>query len=65
VQLVCASVHHFGPWSQDLTKIFDTLEGLPSLPGKLFGGIASWARGEQDPTWKKKGKKAPDSKRPW
>ena len=53
------------PHSQDLKEIFDTLEGLPSLPGKLFGGITSWARGEQDPDWKKKGKTAPDSKRPW
>lgn len=51
--------------TQDLKEIFDTLEGLPSLPSKVFGGFASWARGEKDPDWKKKGKKAPDSKRPW
>ncbi|KAK9917898.1 hypothetical protein WJX75_009348 [Coccomyxa subellipsoidea] len=38
----------------DLREVFDTIESLPSLPGKLVGGLMSWARGEQDPDWKKK-----------
>jgi len=50
---------------QDLREIFDAIEGVPNIPKKLFGGFASWARGEQDPDWKKKGKKGPEKKRPW
>ncbi|EIE20473.1 rubisco small subunit N-methyltransferase, partial [Coccomyxa subellipsoidea C-169] len=38
----------------DLREVFDTIESLPSLPGKLVGGLMSWARGEQDPDWKKR-----------
>jgi protein-histidine N-methyltransferase len=41
----------------DLLEVFDVMEGLPSLPGKLFGGLAGWARGDFDPEWKKKGGK--------
>ena len=37
--------------NEDLKEIFDALEGIPQAPLKLFGGIMSWARGEQDPTW--------------
>lgn len=51
--------------AQDLREIFDAIEGVPNIPKKLFGGFASWARGEQDPDWKKKGKKGPEKKRPW
>ncbi|CAL8465053.1 g4588 [Coccomyxa elongata] len=38
----------------DLKEVFDVIETLPSLPGKVVGGFMSWARGEQDPDWKKK-----------
>ncbi len=50
---------------QDLAEIFDTIESIPSLPSKIFGGFASWARGEQDPDWKKRGKGSNDKKKPW
>ena len=51
--------------NEDLREIFDSIENIPRAPAKLLGGIISWARGEQDPTWKKKGKKPPVAKRPW
>ena len=51
--------------NEDLREIFDTFENIPRAPAKLLGGLVSWARGEQDPTWKKKGKKPPATKRPW
>lgn len=38
----------------DLKEVFDAIESVPKLPSKLFGGLMSWARGEQDPDWKKK-----------
>lgn len=38
----------------DLQEIFDVIESVPKLPSKLFGGFMSWARGEQDPDWRKK-----------
>jgi len=37
----------------DLLEVFDVIESVPKLPSKLFGGLMSWARGEQDPDWKK------------
>jgi histone-lysine N-methyltransferase SETD3 len=40
----------------DLREIFATLEAIPRLPGTVVGGLMSWARGEQDPDWKKRGK---------
>ena len=44
--------------NQDLKEIFSALENIPKAPVNLFGGLMSWAKGEQDPTWKKsKGKK--------
>jgi hypothetical protein len=43
--------------NSDLKEIFDTFESLPSAPIKLAQGLMSWARGEQDPDWKPKGKK--------
>ena len=39
----------------DLLEVFDVLEGLPTLPGKVWGGLTGWARGDNDPTWGKKG----------
>ena len=43
-----------GPVSlQDLREIFETIEAIPQAPKKLFEGLRSWARGEQDPTWRK------------
>ena len=38
---------------QDLREIFETIEAIPQAPKKLFEGLRSWARGEQDPTWRK------------
>lgn len=35
----------------DFKEIFDTLESIPTAPKKFFDGLASWARGEQDPDW--------------
>ena len=41
----------------DLREIFATIESIPKLPGTIVGGVMSWARGEQDPNWKQKGRK--------
>lgn len=49
--------------NQDVRDIFEAFESIPNIPAKIFGGFRSWARGENDPTWKKKGGK--DTKRPW
>lgn len=38
----------------DLIEIFDLVESIPAAPKKLLDGIMSWARGDQDPDWKKK-----------
>ena len=46
-----------GP-NSDLTEIFNSLEDLPKRPAKLISGFLSWAKGEQDPDWNKRGKKA-------
>lgn len=40
--------------NSDLMDIFDTIESIPSKPGQLIGEFMSWARGEKDPTWKKR-----------
>lgn len=40
--------------AQDLREIFESIENIPNAPKKLLDGIRSWARGDQDPTWKKK-----------
>jgi protein-histidine N-methyltransferase len=37
----------------DLLEIFDTIEAIPAAPKKLLDGIMSWAKGEQDPDWKR------------
>lgn len=39
--------------NEDLREIFDTIESIPNAPKKVLDGIMSWARGEQDPDWKK------------
>lgn len=46
----------------DLNEVFEVLESLPSAPKKLFQGLAAWARGENDPEWKK-GKKSRNNMR--
>ena len=51
--------------NEDIRGIFDTIENIPRAPGKLVSGLLSWARGEQDPDWKKKGRKPPQGKKPW
>lgn len=50
--------------------MFQAIEGVPQLPGKLLGGFKRWASGEDDPDWGKKGKgkkgqSIRDMKRPW
>ncbi|PNH12803.1 hypothetical protein TSOC_000234 [Tetrabaena socialis] len=40
--------------NSDFKEMFDLLESIPMAPVKLFQGLASWARGEQDPDWGKK-----------
>lgn len=37
----------------DLLEVFETIESLPQAPIKLFQGLASWARGDLDPDWRK------------
>ena len=51
--------------NEDLRGIFETIENIPKAPARLVSGILSWARGEQDPDWRKKGKKPPPGKKPW
>eukprot|EP00208_Stichococcus_sp_RCC1054_P004802 CAMPEP_0206140612 /NCGR_PEP_ID=MMETSP1473-20131121/10038_1 /ASSEMBLY_ACC=CAM_ASM_001109 /TAXON_ID=1461547 /ORGANISM="Stichococcus sp, Strain RCC1054" /LENGTH=455 /DNA_ID=CAMNT_0053534817 /DNA_START=485 /DNA_END=1852 /DNA_ORIENTATION=- len=56
--------------NQDFLEMFQAIEGVPQLPGKLLGGFKRWASGEDDPDWGKKGKgkkgqSIRDMKRPW
>lgn len=44
--------------NQELLDIFQTVEELPQKPKQILDGFMSWARGEQDPSWGKKGKKS-------
>ena len=37
----------------DLLEIFGALEAIPSVPGKIVGGLMSWARGDNDPEFQK------------
>lgn len=37
----------------DLIEIFETIESIPTAPRKILEGIKSWARGDQDPNWKR------------
>ena len=38
----------------DFKEMFDVFESIPTAPKRFFDGLASWARGEDDPDWKKK-----------
>ncbi|KAG7675298.1 hypothetical protein Ndes2526B_g08170 [Nannochloris sp. 'desiccata'] len=38
----------------DFKEMFDMFESIPSAPKRLLDNLASWARGEDDPDWKKK-----------
>lgn len=49
--------------NQDVRDMFEAMESIPNIPARIFGGFRSWARGENDPTWKKKAGK--ETKRPW
>lgn len=49
--------------NSDLKEIFEFVEGIPSAPMRLLDGVLSWARGEDDPDWKKKGGAKPGQKR--
>ncbi|KAK9824456.1 hypothetical protein WJX72_010403 [[Myrmecia] bisecta] len=40
--------------NSDLKEIFDAFESIPEQPKKFLEGIKSWARGDLDPTWKKR-----------
>ena len=37
----------------DLLEIFDALESLPSLPKTAWNSLTRWARGDDDPTFKR------------
>lgn len=37
----------------DVLEIFETIESIPSAPKKLLDGFMGWARGDNDPEWKK------------
>lgn len=39
--------------NSDLIEIFDAIEAIPSAPKKLWQGLQSWAKGDQDPNWKR------------
>ena len=39
--------------NSDLVEIFDAIEAIPSAPKKLWQGLQSWAKGDQDPNWKR------------
>ncbi|GAX73871.1 hypothetical protein CEUSTIGMA_g1321.t1 [Chlamydomonas eustigma] len=51
--------------NSDLAEIFQTIESIPNAPKKLFEGLLSWAKGEQDPDWGKGPIKKPLPKKPW
>ena len=51
--------------NSDFAEIFDTLEAIPMAPKKIFDGLLSWAKGEQDPDWGKPPPKGNTPKRPW
>jgi histone-lysine N-methyltransferase SETD3 len=38
----------------DFIEMFDLMESIPTAPKRLFDSLRSWARGDADPTWKKK-----------
>jgi hypothetical protein len=39
--------------NQDLLEIFETLEGLPSAPKRLWSSVSRWAQGKDDPDVKR------------
>ena len=41
--------------NQDILDMFNVIEAIPQAPQALLGGLARWARGEDDPEWKRKG----------
>jgi len=42
--------------NEDIAQIFETIESIPKAPKELLDGFLSWARGDNDPEWKKKRK---------
>lgn len=49
--------------NSDLKEIFEFVEGIPSAPVRFLEGVFGWARGDDDPEWKKKGGSKPGPKR--
>ncbi len=48
--------------------MFEAVEAVPRIPGKILEGLRSWARGDDDPDWGQKGGKKggkSDAKKPW
>ena len=39
--------------NSDLIEIFEALEGLPSLPKNAWDSFSRWARGDDDPTFRR------------
>lgn len=39
--------------NHDLIEIFETVEGLGSVPQRLWKGFSRWASGKDDPDWKR------------
>ena len=37
----------------DFKEMFDIMESIPTAPKRFLDGLASWARGDADPTWTK------------
>ena len=40
--------------NKDILDMFDTLEALPQAPKKWLDGFVRWAKGDDDPEWKRK-----------
>jgi len=50
----------------DIMDIFNAIESIPKAPAKLIGDFVSWAKGENDPDWKKPANQKKDlPPRPW
>jgi histone-lysine N-methyltransferase SETD3 len=39
--------------NSDLKEMFELMESIPTAPKKLLDGFLGWARGDDDPDWKK------------
>jgi len=37
----------------DLMEIFDVIDSIPNAPKKAVEGFLNWAKGKDDPDWKK------------